>query len=106
MMALSSENTPDVATYLDSCGTKDLRNHSRRNASRTGTLIKLFRSLCSQMWSEIWSDFVYSKLARNFVSASYLTGNWKNAIANSSKEEYIEFLSSMYHFAALPMRVR
>jgi hypothetical protein len=75
MMAYSLENTPDVAMSLDSCGTKDLRNHSRRNAGGTGTLIKIFQCLHSRMWSKIWSAFVYSKLASNSVLASYLTGN-------------------------------
>jgi hypothetical protein len=43
MMASSSEKTPEVAMSLDNYGTKDLRNHSRRNAGGTGTLIRLFR---------------------------------------------------------------
>jgi hypothetical protein len=30
----------------------------------------------------------------------------RNAIASSPKEEYLERSSSMYHFAALPIRVR
>jgi hypothetical protein len=90
MMASSSEKTPDVATSLDSCGTKDLRNHSRRNAGGISTLIKLFRCLHS-------------------VPVSYLAGNWKwlrKAITSFPKEEYLEHLSSMYHLATLPMRVR
>jgi hypothetical protein len=49
MMASSSENTPDIAMSLDKCGTKDLRNHSSRNAGGTGTLIKLFQRLHSRM---------------------------------------------------------
>jgi hypothetical protein len=107
-MASSLENTPNIATSLDSWGTKDLRNHSSRNAGGTGTLIKLFQRLHSWMWLEIWSTFVYSKVASNFVLVSYLTGNWKwfrNSISNLPKEEYLEWSSSMYHFIALPMRV-
>jgi hypothetical protein len=109
MMESSLKNTPNVAMSLDSCGTKELRNHSSRNAGGTGTLIKLFLRLHSRMWSEIWSTFFCSKLGSNYVPASYLTGNWKwfrNAIANSLKEEYLEQSSSMYNFTALPMRVR
>jgi hypothetical protein len=48
-MAYSSENTLNVATSLENCGTKDLRNHSSRNAGGTGTLIKLFQQLHSRM---------------------------------------------------------
>ena len=109
MMASSLENTPDVATSLDNCGTKDLRNHSNKNANGTSSLIKLFRRLHSRMWSEIWSIVVCSKLASSSVLALYLTDNWKwlrKAIANLPKEEYLERSSSMYHFTTLPMRVR
>jgi hypothetical protein len=109
MMASSSKKTPEVATSLDNCGTKDLRNHSSRNVGGTGTLIRLFRRHHSQIWSEIWSIVVYSKLASSSVPASYLTGNWKwlrKAIASSPKEEYLERSSSMYHFVELPIRVR
>jgi hypothetical protein len=49
MMASSSEKTPEVTTYLDNCGTKDLRNHSSMNAGGTGTLIKLFQRLHSRI---------------------------------------------------------
>jgi hypothetical protein len=49
MMASSSEKNPEVMMSLDNCGTKDLRNHSRRNAGGTGTLIRLFRRLHSQI---------------------------------------------------------
>ena len=108
MMASSSENTPDVATSLDNCRTKDLRKHSSKNAGGTSTVIKLFWHLHSRMWSEIWSAVVYLKLASSSMPALYLTGNWKwfrNAIANSSKEEYLERSISMYHFVTLPMRV-
>jgi hypothetical protein len=49
MMAYSSEKTPEVATSLDNCGTKDLRNHSSKNAGGTGTLIRLFRHLHSRI---------------------------------------------------------
>jgi hypothetical protein len=104
MMASSSKNTPDITMSLDNCGTKDLRNHSKRNASGTGTLIKLFQHLHSRMRLEIWSAFVCEKLASNSVPASYLTGNWKwfrKAIASSLKEEYLERLGSMYHFMTL-----
>jgi hypothetical protein len=47
MMVSSSEKTPEVAMSLDNCGTKDLRNHSSRNAGGTGTLIRLFQHLHS-----------------------------------------------------------
>jgi hypothetical protein len=93
MMASSSEKTPEVVTSLDNWGTKDLRNHSRRNAGGTGTLIRLFQRRHSRIWSEIWSTIVCSKLASSSVPASYLTGNWKwlrKAIASSPKEEYRE----------------
>jgi hypothetical protein len=49
MMASSSEKTPEVATSLDNCGTKDLRNHSSRNAGGAGTLIRLFQRLHSRI---------------------------------------------------------
>jgi hypothetical protein len=75
MMASSSEKTPEVVTSLDNCGTKDLRNHSSRNADGTGTLIRLFRRHHSWIWLEIWSAVVCSKLASNSVPASYLIGN-------------------------------
>jgi hypothetical protein len=78
--------------YLDNWGTKDLRNHSNRNVGGTSNFIKIFQCLHSQMCSEIWSIFFYSKLVSNSVLASYLTGNWKwfkKAIANSLKEEYL-----------------
>jgi hypothetical protein len=75
MMASSSEKTPEFAMSLDNCGTKDIRNHSSRNAGGTGTLIRLFRHRHSRIWSEIWSTVVYSKLARSSVPVSYLTGN-------------------------------
>ena len=94
---------------LDNCGTKDLRNHSSRNAGGTGTLIRLFWRLHSQIWSEIWSTVVCSKLVSSSVPASYLIGNWRwfrKSIISLPKEEYLEWSSSMYHFAALPMRVR
>ena len=108
-MASSSENTTEVATSLDNCGTKDLKNHSRRNVGGTGTLIKLFWHLHSRMWSKIWSVVVYLKLASSSVPSSYLIGNWKwfrKSIASSPKEEYLERSSLMYHFMELPMRVR
>jgi hypothetical protein len=84
-MESSLEKTPEVATSLDDCGTKDLRNYSSRNAGGTGTLMRLFRHLHS--W--IWSAVVCSKLESNSMLASYLTGNWKwlrKAIASSPKE--------------------
>jgi hypothetical protein len=93
MMAYSSEKTPEVTMSLDNYGTKDLRNHSSRNAGGTGTLIRLFRHLHSLICSEIWFVVVCSKLASSSVPASYLTGNWKwlrKAIASSPKEEYLE----------------
>ena len=108
MMASSLEKTPKVATSLDNCGTKDLRNHSSRNVGGTGTLIRLFQRHHSWIWSDIWSADICSKLASNSVLASYLRGNWKwlrKAIASSPKKEYHERSSSMYHFAALPIRV-
>jgi hypothetical protein len=49
MMAYSSEKTLEVAMSLDNCGTKDLRNHSSRDAGGTGTLIRLFRHLHSRI---------------------------------------------------------
>jgi hypothetical protein len=49
MMASSSEKTPEVVMSLDNCGTKELRNHSSRNAGGTGTLIRLFRHLHSRI---------------------------------------------------------
>jgi hypothetical protein len=108
-MASPSEKTPEVATSLDNWGTKDLRNHSSKNDGGTGTLIRLFRRHHSRIWSEIWSAVVCSKLASSSVPTSYLTGNnkWlRKAIASSTKEEYRERSSSMYHFATLPIRVR
>ena len=107
-MESSSKNPLDVVTSLDSCLTKDLRNHSSRNTGGIDTLIKFFQHLHSQMWLEIWFAFVCSKLANNSVLVSYLKGNWKwfrNAIANLPKKEYLKRSSSMYHFATLPMRV-
>ena len=108
-MASYLEKTLEVAKYLDNCGTKDLRNHSSRNSSGTGTLIRLFRRLHSRIWSEMWSAVVCSKLASSSVPVLYLTGNWKwlrKAIASSPKEEYLERSRSMYHFATLLIRVR
>jgi hypothetical protein len=49
MMAYSSEKTPEVATSLDNCGTKYLRNHSSMIVGGTGTLIRLFQRLHSQI---------------------------------------------------------
>jgi hypothetical protein len=108
MMASSSEKTPEVAMSLDNCGTKDLRNHSRRNVGGTGTLIRIFQRRHSQIWSEIWSAVVFSKLESSSVPALYLTGNWKwlrKSIVSLPKEEYREQSSLMYHFTVLPIRV-
>jgi hypothetical protein len=49
MMASSLEKTTEVAMSLDNCGTKDLRNHSSRNAGGTGTLMRLFQRLHSRI---------------------------------------------------------
>ena len=107
-IASSSLVTTEVDTSLDIYGNRDLRNHSSKNLGGMVALIRFFRILHSWMWSEIWVALSYWKVDNKSIPKSYQTRSWKwlrNTLAKSQKLSNATKGSSMYHFAAVLVRV-
>ena len=73
-----------------------------------GALINLHLHLHSWIWSEMRVDVVCQSEVRRSVHVSYRIGNWKcvkNAIAKALNSQKECCGNSMYHFAAILVRV-
>ena len=97
-----------MATSLAIGGSKYFVNQSASNWSGIGSLINLHLLLHSWMWSDMWVDVVWNSEVKRFVPVSYQIANWKCvkkdiARALKSKKECCD--NSMYHFAAILVRV-
>lgn len=108
-MDWSSMTAPDRQMSLARVGKSDLKNQLDKRWSEIGALTSLLLCLHSWMWSEIWVVVSWYNEVKSFVLVSYLIGNWKflrNYIAKAPKVLMALRGNSMYHLAALSMRVR
>ena len=90
-------------------GSKFFRNQSRKIMSSRYILNKLWCHRHSWMWSVMWVAVFWWQDNKISTLSSYLTRSWKycrNMKARELKSRYLACGSSMYHLAAVPMRVR
>ena len=89
-------------------GSKEFVNQSASNWSGIGALVNLRLLLHSWIWLEIWVDVVCQSEVNRSVPISYQISNWKcvkKSIAKTLKSQNECCGNSMYHLAAMPVRV-
>ena len=97
------------ATSLAMGGGKVVKNQSRKILSSSWILHKLRHRCHSWMWSAICVIVLWRQDNNISTPLSYLMGSWKyyrNMKARELKSGYLACVSSMYHLAAAPVRVR
>ena len=100
---------PDRPMSLEMWGKRDLQNQLDRRWSGIGALTSLLIHLHSWMWSKMWVAVSWRNKVNSSILVSYLIGNWKffrNFIAKAPKVLMAARGNSIYHLAALPVRVR
>ena len=108
-MAYSSVIAPPIATSQEIRGNNDLVNESTNNWYRIAALISLLCLLHSWIWLDMWVEVLCGIEVKRSVPISLRIGSWKcvrNTVANEPKSTNECCGSSMYHFAAVTVKVR